>query len=118
MIVSSATNAAPAATSCRVRRATRPPRAASRPAASAGTDTGIEEAIHQLDEEVEGDEEHGGQEHHALHDRVVAVVDRLDGEAAHSPPRGHCLRPQGAAEQLAELQARPLEHGGGGAAER
>src|SRR5205809_7430018 len=106
MIVSSATNAAPAATSCRVRRATRPPRAASRPAASAGTDTGIEEAIHQPDEDVEGDEEHGGQEHHALHDRVVAVVDPLDGEPARARPRAHRLRPPGVAEPRAARPAR------------
>src|SRR5712664_3648158 len=98
------TKTAPAATRRRVRRATRPPRAVSAGAASAGTDTGIEEAIHQLDAEVEADEEHGRQEHHALHDRVVAVVDRVDGEPADARPREHRLGHHRAAEERAELE--------------
>src|SRR5438445_11282283 len=111
------TNAAPAATRRRVRRATRPPRAASTGAVSAGTDTGIEDAIHELDDEVEGDEEDGRQEHHALHDRIVAVVDRVDGEPADARPREHRFRHHRATEQGPELQAGDREHGNGGGAE-
>src|SRR5207247_1764785 len=60
----SATKAAPAVTSRRVRRAARPPAAAAG-SASAGTDAGIEDAIDQLDEEVDDDEDQRRQEHHA-----------------------------------------------------
>src|SRR5437867_706536 len=49
-------------------------------AASVGTDAGIEEPIDQVDGEVDHDEHERGEEDRALHDGVVAVVDRLHGE--------------------------------------
>src|SRR5262245_7865576 len=94
--IKSATNAAPPAASARVRRA----RLGAR---SARADARIEEAIDQVDAEVDHDEQDGRDEHGALHDRVVAVVDRLDGEAPDARPRKHRLGDDGPAEQAAEL---------------
>src|SRR5207247_177056 len=71
---------------------------------SAGADAGIEDAIEHVDGEVDDDEERGRDEDDALHDRVVAVVDRLDGEPAHPRPREHGLGHDGAAEQGSELE--------------
>src|SRR5215472_472446 len=97
--IKSATNAAPPAASARVRRARLG-------AGSARADARIEEAIDQVDAEVDHDEEHGRDERGALHDRVVAVVDRLDREAADARPGEHRLGHDGAAEQGAELEPR------------
>src|SRR6266478_6327755 len=98
---SSKTNTPPPSAICRVRR----PRLGRTPGArSARSDAGIEETIDQVDAEVDHDEEHGGQEHRALHDGVVAVVDRLDREPSDARPRKHRFRHDGAAEQRAELQ--------------
>src|SRR5580765_1090705 len=96
--IKSATNTAPPTARPRVRRA----RLAG--ACSARADARIEEAIDQVDAEVDHDEEHGGDEHGALHDGVVAVVDRLDGEPADTRPREDRLGDDGAAEQGTELQ--------------
>src|SRR3989454_321035 len=116
---SSSTNAPPPSAIQRVRRA-RLERTAvtSAGASSARADTGIEESIDQVDAEIDHDEEHGGQEHRALHDRVIAVVDRLDREPPDARPREHRLRHHGPAEQGAELEpgdrddrhGRVLEH--------
>src|SRR5439155_9119824 len=95
----SATNTAPAIASPRVRRA----RLGG--AGSARADARIEEAIDEVDDEVDHDEQHGGDEHRALHDGIVAVVDRLDREPADAGPGKHGLGHDGAAEQGAELQA-------------
>ena len=43
-------------------------------------------------------------EHHALHDREVAVEDRLDDEPPDPRPREDRLGDDGAAEELGELQ--------------
>src|SRR6266540_4448736 len=102
---SSKTNTPPPSAIRRVRRTRLGRTAGAAPAArSARADAGIEEAIDQVDAEVDHDEEHGGQEHRALHDGVVAVVDRLDREPSDARPRKHGLRHDGAAEQRAELQ--------------
>src|SRR5262245_15890677 len=91
--ISRATNAAPPTASARVRRARR---AGTR---SARADARIEEAIDQVDAEVDHDEQDGRDEHGALHDRVVAVVDRLDRQAPDARPREHRLGDDGAAEE-------------------
>ena len=64
------------------------------------------------------DEERGGQQHHALDHRVVAIVDRLDGEAADARPREHGLGHHRAGEQAAELEPRDREDGNGRVPER
>src|SRR5262249_60618785 len=71
---------------------------------SAGADAGIEDAIEHVDGEVDDDEERGRDEDHALHDGIIAVVDRLDGQPSHSGPREHGLGDDGAPEERAELQ--------------
>ena len=48
----------------------------------------------------------GEQDHRALDHREVLVADRLHGERGHAGPREHRLGDDGAAEELAELQAR------------
>src|SRR2546425_9633301 len=72
---------------------------------STGTETGIEDAIEHVDQEVDDDERRGGQEHRALHDRIVAVVDRLDRQPADPRPREDGLRHDRAGEKLTELEA-------------
>src|SRR5512145_685522 len=62
---SSRTNAPPPSAIQRVRRA----RVAG--AVSARADAWIEEAIDQIDTEVDHDEQDGGEEHRALHDGIV-----------------------------------------------
>src|SRR5207302_9871643 len=47
---------------------------------------GVEDAVEQIDHEVDHDEDDRGEEDRALHDRVVTVVDGLDGEAADPRP--------------------------------
>src|SRR5512145_2300636 len=113
--ISASTNRPPAMTSRRVRRAPAPPRASAAGAAgtSAGPDAGIEEAIDHVDQEVEDDEEHGGEEHHGLHDRVVAAVDRLDRQSPDPRPREDGLGDDGTAEQGAELQPGDGQDGDG-----
>src|SRR5262245_44196709 len=56
----------------------RAPTGAGAATASAGADARVEEAIHQVDGEVHGDEHERREEDRALHDGIVAVVDRLD----------------------------------------
>src|SRR5262245_63210207 len=102
---STRTNTPPASAIQRVRRARLVRGAVSAGApASAGTDAGIEEAIDQVDAEVDHDEEQGGEEHRALHDGIVAVVDRLDCEPPHAGPCEHRIGHHGPAEQGAELE--------------
>src|SRR5262249_6914567 len=102
---SATTNRPPAMTRRRVRRAPSPPRAAETSAsASAGTDAGIEDAIEEVDREVEDDEQNRREEDRALHDGVVPVVDRLDGQPPDTRPREDGLGDDRAAQQRAELQ--------------
>src|SRR5215475_9018718 len=72
VMISSSTNRAPPAASPRVRRAR-----LGAAARSARTDARVEEAIEQIDDEVDHDEQQGGDEYRALHHRIVAVIDRL-----------------------------------------
>src|SRR5215471_17175332 len=109
--IKSATNTAPPAASARVRRV----RLGAR---SARADARIEEAIDEIDEEVDRDEQQGRDEHGALHDRLAAVVDRLDREAADARPREHRLGDDGAAEQGAELEPGNRDDRQGGVLQR
>src|SRR5439155_16280392 len=99
----SRTKAPPQSARTRVRRA-RPAGFAvdAAGAGSARADAGIEDAIEQVDAEIDHDEEHGGEEDRALHDRVVTIVDRLNGEPPDARPREHGLGHDGAAQQRAE----------------
>src|SRR5437867_3734004 len=115
--ISSKTNAPPPSASARVRRE-RPAAVAVAAASSAGADPGIEDAIEQVDAKVDHDEEHRGEEHRALHDGVVAVVDRLDGEPPDARPREHRLGHDGAAQQRAELKPGDRHDRDGGVLER
>src|SRR5262245_40535581 len=91
---SARTNTPPPSAIHRVRRA-RLTRAGAPATASGCASAGIEEAIDQVDAEVDHDEEHGREEHGALHDGIVAVVDRLDREPPDSGPREDRLRHDG-----------------------
>jgi len=77
----------------------------------------IEDAIHELDDEVEGDEETADRRH-ALHDRISRGC-RSSGMASRpdARPREHRLRHHRAAEQGAELQPGDVSTGNGGVAE-
>src|SRR5712691_44167 len=104
MRASAKTKAPPATTKRSVRRRCRSGAVAGAATRSTDADAGIEDAIEHVDGEVDHDEERGRDEDHALHDRVVAVVDRLDGQAPHARPREHRLGDDGAAEERAELE--------------
>src|SRR5262249_11845374 len=114
---SSTTNATPHATRRRVRRATRPPRVASAGSASTATESRSGEAMRELDGVVDDDENDRGEEEHALHDRIVAVVDRVDRKAAEAGPREHGLGHDGGAQQRPELQPGDRQNGNGRVAE-
>src|SRR5215470_18836767 len=72
---------------------------------SGKADPGVERHIDHVDHDVE--EEHGRayREHHRLDQGHVLVDDGLDGEAADAGISEHRLRDDGAAEQVAELEA-------------
>src|SRR5438132_9964014 len=74
-------------------------------------DPGIDEAIKDVDAEVAHDEADGDQQHHALHERIVAREHRVDHQAPHAGQREHVLGDDGAADQRAELQP---QHGDDG----
>src|SRR6267142_1219316 len=75
-------------------------------ATSAGAGARIEEAIEEVDREVDGDEHHCRDEHGALDDRVVAVVDGLHGQPADAGPGEYRLGHHRAAQERAELERR------------
>src|SRR5713226_8534206 len=87
MRASAKTNTPPARTKRSARRRCRSGAVAGAATRSTDADAGIEDAIEHVDGEVDHHEERGRDEDHALHDRVVAVVDRLDGQAPHARPR-------------------------------
>src|SRR5262249_237936 len=101
---STRTKTPPAATSRAVRWRSRGRASVAATIRSAGADAGIEDAIEHVDGEVDDDEERGRDEDHALHDGIIAVVDRLDGQPSHSGPREHGLGDDGAPEERAELE--------------
>src|SRR3990172_8084002 len=87
-------------------------------ASSAGAGAGIEDAIEEVDGEVDDDERDRGEEDRALDDRVVAVVDGLDGEPADAGPGEDRLGYHGAAQQGPELERRDRQDRDGGVLER
>src|SRR6266496_6440487 len=86
-------------------------------ASSAGAGAGIEEAIEEIDGEVDEDEHHRGEEHRALHHGIVAIVDGLHGEAADAGPGKDGLRHHRPPQERAELQRGDGENRNGGITE-
>src|SRR3989442_7110112 len=81
-------------------------------------DARVEEAVGQIDDQVDDDEGQGEDEHGALQEDVVAGEDRLDHETAEPRPREDRLGEHGAAHELARLQPEQRDERGGGVAER
>src|SRR5262245_35999932 len=71
-------------------------------------DARVQPHVGQVHQEVDDHERRGHQQDHRLDDRVVAVLDRREGEAADARPREDLLDHEGAAHQGAELER---EHG-------
>src|SRR5947209_1668052 len=80
------------------------------PATLGEADPGIQVAIEQVDGDVEDDEEDRDREYGALHERVVALDDRAQQHAADARDRKDLLDHDGAAEQLADLDAEERDH--------
>src|SRR3712207_8585617 len=58
-------------------------------------------------EQVQGDVRRGREQHHALHDRVIAVEHRVHDQLAEAGNREHLLRQHGRSEEhTSELQSR------------
>src|SRR5262249_50532416 len=87
-------------------------------ASSGGADPRIDKADDQVDEQVHPDDEQRQEHHGALDHREVLVTDRLDRERGHARPREDRLGDDGAAQELAELQAQHGDHGNARVAER
>src|SRR5690625_161697 len=66
---------------------------------------GVEEAVGQVDQQVDQHEQEREHQDRALDDGEVAGVDRLDDEAADAGPGEHDLGHHGTAEQRSELYA-------------
>src|SRR5712692_2358120 len=86
-----------AVTASRLRAATRPTLLIPNPR--------IEPRVEQVDGEVDEHERERDDEHAALHQRNVAREDALDHERADAGPREHRFREDGAAEEIAGLDA-------------
>src|SRR6476660_6027339 len=67
--------------------------------------TGVEERVDDVHDQVEKDDEERAHEHRALHDVQVALLDRVEGEAADPGDVEDGLREDRAAEQDAEVEA-------------
>src|SRR5205807_6036289 len=72
---------------------------------SLAADPRIEQAVREIDQEVDHDEHEREDEHRALQQDVVAREDRLDHETAEPWPREDSRGEHGAAHQLPRLQA-------------
>src|SRR5436190_10274851 len=59
--------------------------------ASLVADPRVEPRVGEIDEQVQRDERRRHQHHVGLHDRIIAVQNRLDGEPAHSGEREDLL---------------------------
>src|SRR2546422_635360 len=71
--------------------------------ASSQSNSRVEVGVDHVDEEVDEDKRRREEEHRRLHHRIVAVVDRLDRQAADTRPGEDRLGDDGAPEQRAEL---------------
>src|SRR2546430_4184467 len=72
---------------------------------SAAAETGIEDRIEEIHDEVQHHERGGEEENHALHHRIVALEDRVEQEAPHTGQREDVLDHDDAAHDVAELDA-------------
>src|SRR5688572_31119530 len=68
-------------------------------------DPGIQEAIEQVHEDIDDDEEHGDDEHAALHQRVVALDDRGQQHPSDAGDGEDLLDHDRSTEQLSGLDA-------------
>src|SRR5712691_9470659 len=68
------------------------------------TETGVEEAIADIHTQVEEHDRGPADEKNALQERIVALGDRAQHEAAHAGQREDLLDHDGPAEQVAELE--------------
>src|SRR2546428_7208453 len=66
-------------------------------------DSRIEVAIKEIDRDVDCDEEQRDDEHGALHERVVALQDRVQQHPAHTRDGEDLLDHDGASEQIPDL---------------
>src|SRR6266545_1963595 len=79
-------------------------------ASSAIADAWVDRAVQQIDGEVDQRDDHGREQHDALHERIVALVDRLDEQPADAWPGEDGLGDDRAAEQRADLEANHRHH--------
>src|SRR5215813_12470740 len=70
----------------------------------------VKHRIQQIDDEINAHEKYGGAEHRCLHNRIVAVIDPLNGQAADAWPGEHRFGDHRPAQQRAELQAHDRHH--------
>src|SRR5438034_11479628 len=89
-----------------------------RPRSALSADAGIEEAVREIDDQVDDDEGQREDEHRALEQDVVAGEDRLNHETAEPRPREDRLDQDGAAHELARLQPEQREDRDEGVAQR
>src|SRR5881397_1237612 len=85
-----------------------------KPARTAGAlgeaDSGIQVAIQQVHHDVEHDEEDRDHQDRPLHQGVIALHDRVQQKAADAGHREDLLDDDGAAQELADLDAEESDH--------
>src|SRR3954453_23689483 len=65
----------------------------------------VEEGVHDVDHEVEADDEEGADDHNALYGREVSLLDGVERESADAGDVEHRLGEDRAAQQDAEVEA-------------
>ena len=75
---------------------------------SSEPDLRVEERVHHVDEEVDGDERQRDEQRHALDDRDVLHVERAEEVRAHAVEGEDAFEHDRAAQRVRELQS---EHG-------
>src|SRR5215210_2152130 len=68
-------------------------------------DPWVEEGIHDVDDQVRQDDRHRADQHGALHDRHVALLDGVERQPADARDVEHALGEDRTAEQDAEIEA-------------
>src|SRR5205814_4654806 len=71
----------------------------------------IDEAVHQIRQQVHPDIRHRDQQNAPLHERIVAKADRLNQQASNAGPRKYRLRDNRSRQHGAELQADERDDG-------
>src|SRR5690554_2728954 len=79
--------------------------------ASAIADPRVEQGIGEVHQQVHDDEDHGDEQHGALHQRGVLRADGVHYQPPDAGPGEDRLRENGAAQQAAELQADDRDYG-------